>query len=415
MSGTVPEPAPIGDQYDPIRLQPSPWGFYARARREEPVFYAPATGAYMVTRYEDVRRVLGDVDVFSMAGVLRVMEVLSEDARTELQKAFPPFPPDEEPGDAARLKAREPISRAFSPERVRTMDAELTAAISALLDDLDARGPGDLMTTVGRPLPIHGKAIALGLRSEDLPALVDGAYALSVLSSGGSTLDGHTQLELARAVVPYQAMLSDYVNERIATRGTDLISQIVTAVEEAASTRNPSAVTRTTVETLIALIGAGQSTTTSSFGLAVHRLLSDGEGWRKLAADPRLAPVAVEELLRLDSPIQALKRRTTCPVTLGGIDLDSGTDVMAVFASANRDETEFEDGDTLRIGRSPNRHLAFGYGPRFCVGIHLARRLLSGALGGLAQRHPDLRPAGEPAMTLWPGIHRLVRTLEITW
>lgn len=414
MSGTAPESA-VGDQYDPIRLQPSPWGFYARARREEPVFYAPATGAYMVTRYEDARRVLGDVEVFSMAGVLRVMEALSEAARTELQKAFPPFAPDDEPGDAARLKAREPISRAFSPERVRAMDAELTMAISALLDDLDAQGPGDLMRPVGRPLPIHGKAIALGLRAGDLPVLVDGAYALSVLSSAGSTLDYDTQLTLARAVVPYQAMLSDYVAERIASRGTDLISQIVTAVEEAAGTRATQVVNRTAVETLIALIGAGQSTTTSSFGLAVHWLLTESDGWRQLAADPAMAPTAVEELLRLDSPIQALARRTTGPVTLGGVDLQRGTDVMVVFASANRDEAEFEDSGSLRIGRSPNRHLTFGHGPRSCVGMHLARRLLAGALGGLARRYPGLHAANEHPMTLWPGMHRLVRTLEIDW
>src|SRR3954468_2960752 len=100
MSGPTPESVAVGDQYDPLGLQPAPWDFYARARREEPVFYSPATGAYMVTRYDDVRRVLGDISAFSMAGVLRVMEVLSEDARAELQKAFPPFAPDEEPGDA---------------------------------------------------------------------------------------------------------------------------------------------------------------------------------------------------------------------------------------------------------------------------------------------------------------------------
>ncbi|MBB3053104.1 hypothetical protein FHS23_004147 [Prauserella isguenensis] len=349
-----------------------------------------------------------------MAGVLRVMEVLSNDARTELQKAFPPFTPDEEPGDAARLKAREPIARAFSPERVRAMNAELTATISALLDRLDQRGPGDLMTAVGRPLPIHGKALALGFRDEDLPALVDGAYALSVLSSAGASLDGAKQLELAGAVVPYQRLLTDYVTERIASPGTDLISQIVTAVQDGGSTHT-AAVARTTVETLIALIGAGQSTTTSSLGLAVHRLLSDGASWRALAANPGLAPQAVEELLRLDSPIQALSRRTTCPVTLGGAELESGTNVMAVFASANRDEAEFGDSDSLRIRRTPNRHLTFGHGPRSCVGMHLARRLLSGAIGELAQRFPDLRPSGEKALRLWPGMHRLVRALDVEW
>jgi cytochrome P450 len=350
-----------------------------------------------------------------MAGVLRVMEVLSDDARAELQKAFPPFTPDEEPGDAARLKAREPIARAFSPERVRAMHTELSATVLALLDALDDQGPGDLMMTVGRPLPIYGKAIALGFRGDDLPALVEGAYALSVLSSAGSALDATTQLHLARMVVPYQTILTGYVAERMARRGTDLISQILTAIADSPDAPGPQAAARTAVETLIALIGAGQSTTTSSFGLGVYQLLTHRDDWKALAADPTLAPAAVEELLRFDSPIQALTRRTTCPVALGGVKLESGTDVMVVFPSANRDEAEFEDGGRLRIDRSPNRHLTFGYGPRSCVGMHLARALLTAAFGELARRHSGLRLAGNDAMTLWPGMHRLVRTLDVEW
>jgi cytochrome P450 len=415
MSGPTSEPPAVGDQYDPLHLQRDPWEFYARARQEEPVFFAPATGAYMITRYDDVRRVLDDSDTFSMAGVLRVMEVLSQEARTELQKAFPPFAPDEEPGDAARLKAREPIARRFGPERVRAMDAELSATISALLDALDQNGPGDLMAAVGKPLPIHGKASALGIRPQDRSALVEGAYALSVLSSAGSTLDATTQLNLARTIVPYQALLAEYSTERLADRGTDLISQILTAVEKSAAALGPRAVVRTTVETLIALIGAGQSTTTSAFGLAVHQLLVHEGSWKALADDPALVPAAVEELLRFDSPIQALRRRTTCPVSLGDRELSAGTDVMVVFPAANRDAAEFEDAEQLHLDRSPNRHLTFGHGPRSCVGMHLARRLLIGALGELARRHPDLRLRGNDAMTLWPGMHRLVRTLDVEW
>lgn len=406
----------VGDIYDPLGLQQAPWDFYAKAREEDPVFYSPKTKAYMVTKYADARTVLDDVGTFSLAGILRVMEALNEQARGVLLEAFPPFSDADEPGDDARLRAREPIRQAFTPDRVRSMDNYLNTQISGLVDEFDLNRPVDLMGMIGRPLPIRGKSDALGLEQSDLPAMIDGAYALSVLSTAGSTLDADTQLSLARRVVPYQQLLRQYVEERIQRRGTDLISQVIDAIEQTPHTPTQSATTRTAVETLVALIGAGQSTTTSSFALAVFHLLQDRALWRRLGTDTSAVEPTVEEMLRFDSPIQALTRRTTCPVSLSGVNLPAGSDVMVVFPSANRDEAIFATPHSIDPDRSPNPHLSFGHGSRSCVGMFLARRLLQISVSQLAIRYPDMRLRHGPAsLELWPGMHRLVRSLDVEW
>ncbi|MFI6930346.1 cytochrome P450 [Streptomyces sp. NPDC050287] len=405
----------LGEEYDPLRLQDDPYAFYARARREDPVFHSPALGAWVVTRFQDVQRVLADPDTFSLAAVLRSLEELTPQAKAEIEASIPPLPADAgNPGDEARLRARKPIQQAFTQARVDALRPHLEEQVAALVEEFAAGGPGDLQSRFARRLPIRGKARVLGLAAQDVDAVVEGSYSLTVLMSASASLGPDEQVANARRVAAYQRLLDQYAQQRRAEPRDDLFSAVVRAVaeEEGPLTAQER---RTVVESLAGLIGAGQSTTTAMVSTAVWHLLNHRDQWELLCARPELASRAVEEVARYDMPLQGLFRQVTRPVELGGKSLATGDRLMVLYASANRDEAAYKDPDTLDITREPQRHFAFGHGPRACVGSQLARALLQSTLRHLTARLPGLRLDGTDALEFLPGMHRIVRRLRVTW
>ncbi|MFF8844564.1 cytochrome P450 [Streptomyces sp. NPDC015127] len=405
----------LGQEYDPLRLQDDPYAFYARARQEDPVFRSPALGAWVVTRFKDIQRVLADPKTFSLATALRSLEELTPEAKAEIEASHPPLPADAaNPGDEARTRARRPIQQAFTQARVNALLPHLAEQVSSLVDEFAAGGPGDLQSRFARSLPIRGKARVLGLASHDVDAVVDGSYSLTVLMTASSRLGPEEQLANARRVAAYQRLLDAYAQRRRAEPRDDLFSAVVQAVAEGDRPLTPRE-RRTVVESLTGLIGAGQSTTTAMVSTAVWHLLAHRDQWELLCRKPDLASRAVEEVARYDMPLQGLLRQVTRPVELGGRSLAAGDRLMVMYASANRDEAQYESPDVLDITRDPERHFAFGYGPRACVGAHLARALLRLTLHHLTARLPGLRLDGDDALEFLPGMHRIVRRLRVTW
>ncbi|CAL9499683.1 cytochrome P450 [Streptomyces sp. enrichment culture] len=405
----------LGQEYDPLRLQGDPYAFYARARREDPVFHSPRLGAWVVTRFRDVQRVLADPETFSLAAVLRSLEELTPEATAEIEASTPPLPADAgNPGDEARLRARKPIQQAFTQARVNALRPHLEEQVAELVEEFAAGGPGDLQSRLARRLPIRGKARVLGLAAQDVDAVVEGSYSLTVLMSAAARLSPEEQVANARRVAAYQRLLDRYAQQRRAEPRDDLFSAVVAAVAEGEGPLTARE-RRTVVESLVGLIGAGQSTTTAMVSTAVWHLLHHRDQWDLLCEQPDLAARAVEEVARYDMPLQGLFRQVTRPVELGGKSLAAGDRLMVLYASANRDEAQYERPDTLDITREPRRHFAFGHGPRACVGSHLARALLQSTLRQLSARLPGLRLDGEDALEFLPGMHRIVRRLRVTW
>jgi cytochrome P450 len=117
---------------------------------------------------------------------------------------------------------------------------------------------------------------------------------------------------------------------------------------------------------------------------------------RRLRADPSLLPLAIEEMLRYESPLQFNNRELTAPVDIGGRQVGAGTFVTLCIGAANRDPAQFEDPDRFDVGRRPNRHLAFGQGDHACAGMNVARMEARIAIGRLLARRPRLEPAAPP-------------------
>ncbi len=144
------------------------------------------------------------------------------------------------------------------------------------------------------------------------------------------------------------------------------------------------------------LVVAGNDTTMNLIGNASVLLARDRGLRRTLAEGPERIPAAVEEMLRLESPVQALPRRLTREVSLHGVRIPAGAEVMLLFGSANRDDRVFADPDRFDLGRRGARHLAFGHGAHYCLGAHLARLEARVAFEELLRRFPDFALLEEP-------------------
>jgi cytochrome P450 len=147
------------------------------------------------------------------------------------------------------------------------------------------------------------------------------------------------------------------------------------------------------------VLAAGHETTANLVGNAVVALLRHPEQRKRLVEDPGLLPTAVNEFLRFDSPIQFTDRAVAEDFELGGQHFRKGQFVGILLASANRDADQFENPDSLDVGRDPNPHLALSHGAHFCLGAQLARMETEIALGALLRRYPDF--TGEPEAVAW--------------
>ena len=150
------------------------------------------------------------------------------------------------------------------------------------------------------------------------------------------------------------------------------------------------------VATAVLLQMAGHEASVNVVGNGVLALLRHPAELARLRADPSLAPTAVEELIRYDSPLQLFERTATEDTPVGGVTVRAGQKIAALLGAANRDPAVFADPDRLDVGRSPNPHLGFGAGIHYCLGAPLARVELQVALGTLLDRVPRLALAGEP-------------------
>jgi len=161
---------------------------------------------------------------------------------------------------------------------------------------------------------------------------------------------------------------------------------------------------------------AGQKTTVDMIGNGLVILLESISRWKTLCAHPEFIPSAIEEMLRYDSPVQAVSRTTTCEVTIGDVTLPAGAKVLLVCGSANRDEAQFPDAHIYDVQRNPNRHLAFGHGSHFCVGAPLARLMGLVVFEILTQRLPTMQLVPFQQLTHAPALQfRGYQRLEVEW
>ena len=392
-------PSEIGrDDLARPAFKANPYPFYARLREEAPVWcttLGDRRAAWLVTRYDDVARVLKD-DTF-------VKDKLN--AMDPEQQAKTPWVPgylrpiernmlDLDDPDHARLRAL--VSKAFTPRLLERLRGRVEALCEELLDTMERegarKGEAELVGSYALPLPATVIAELLGVPAEDHKKFHRWSSRLVSVSSG------RDMLRFLPAALSFVRYLRKLVERRRADPRDDLITALVRA-EEAGDKLSEDEL----LAMAFLLLVAGHETTVNLIASGTLALLEHPEQMEKLREDPSLIKPAVEELLRYTSPVEmATERYPREDVEISGTRIPRGELVLAVLGSANRDERHFEDPDALDLARDPNRHLAFGRGGvHHCLGAPLARMEGQIAIGAFLRCHPQARLAVGPESLRW--------------
>jgi cytochrome P450 len=386
-----------------------PFDVLARARREEPVFHAPALDLWVVTRHEDVLAVLRDHRTFSSTGALKSSAApLPREVLDVLAEGHPEMPYIIELDPPFHDRIRALVARAFTPRRIAELEPRVEAIASELLDELAPRGQADIVESFAWPLPLRVLGELFGFPREDLAQVHRWGIDWLLLQQDRPADE---QLAHAHGLVAFQRYCVAAVQDRMRRPTDDLLGAMVAANADADERLTEVEIAGLPLDIMV----AGHVTVTRAIGSAVHRSFAE-PALREHLLDPDLCAKAVEELLRLESPAQGLFRVTTREAELGGALLPKGARVMAHFASANRDACVFGDADGYRPERDDlGTHLAFGKGIHFCIGAPLGRLELRVALPMLLRRLRGLRPGTEPPVREPVFFARGFASLPVEW
>jgi cytochrome P450 len=301
------------------------------------------------------------------------------------------------------------VNKAFTPRVVEGLRERIRAVVDGLLDEVDPAGRMDVIADLAAPLPVIVIAELLGVRAEDRVQLKHWSDAFAAFIGGQAGIENVPEWANEGIVA-----LREYFGEEVARRrvepGDDLISALL-AAEERGDVLSENELFATCILVLI----AGHETTTNLIGNGLLALLRHPEQRRLLQDDPALARSAIEELLRYDSPVQLTSRLALAPLELGGKQIDEGRFVDVWLGPANRDPAQFPDPDRLDLRRADNRHVAFGYGPHFCVGAPLARLEGQIAISAILDRVPAIRLVDEPLEYQQSTVFRALKRLPVAW
>jgi cytochrome P450 family 142 subfamily A polypeptide 1 len=290
--------------------------------------------------------------------------------------------------DPAHWARRKLINKGFTPKRVREQEAYLRQTCDAIIDDVCERGECDFVWDIAAWLPLIVIGDALGVEPTDRPDLM--RWSDDMLRGLVGLDNEDAMVKAAEAFVGYTEYAARVVEDRQKCPRDDLMSVFVHA-EVDGEKLSPDAIVH---ESLLVLIG-GDETTRHVISGGAYQLMADPDQRQKLIDDPGKIPTAVEEMLRWVTPIKNMARTVTGDVDFHGQKLAEGDELLLLYPSANRDERVFDDPFRFDVERTPNEHVAFGFGAHFCLGQALARLELRVMFEQLLTRLPDLELAGE--------------------
>src|SRR5437588_36644 len=376
--------------FDLERLKPefyaNPYPTYRALRETEPVKRLP-NGSYFLTRHDDLVTAYKNTKAFSSDKRREFApkygnSLLYDHHTTSLVFNDPP----------AHTRVRRLIMGALSPRAISGMEPDLIALVDRLLDAIAAKGKIDLIDDFAAAIPIEVIGNLLDVPEDEREPLRD--WSLAILGALEPVIGPNAFARGNKAVEDFLSYLEGLVARRRAKPGNpdrDVLTRLIQG--EANGER------LTEMELLhncIFLLNAGHETTTNLIGNGLVALSEHPTEKQRLIQNPDLIKTAVEEILRYESSNQLGNRMTTERVELGGVVLEPATPVTLGIGAANRDPAQFSDPESLDVGRTPNRHLAFGTGAHQCAGMALARLEGAIAISRFLTRFPNYELNGEP-------------------
>lgn len=374
------------DILDP-RFYDDPWEGYRWLRNNDPVHWDEKNRMWVVSRHEDVSHVSRHQERYSAAqgvrpAVAAPMSIISMD-------------------DPEHTRQRRLINKGFTPAKVRLLSEHMREITNDILDEIETRGEIDFVEDFAIHLPLIIIAEMMGLDPESRDRLYRWSDAM-MAGDGHLDPDDPVLHAAANAFGEYIGVCAELVEER---RGRheldDLISILTNAKDSGELTQGGMSADLSPVEDgglssdelymfLALLVVAGNETTRNALtgGMLAFSLFPDQK--EKLLANPELIDLAVDEIVRYVTPVLTFNRTVTETHEYKGKTLHEGDKVLMLYASANRDESVFDDPDEFRIDRDPNPHLGFGIGTHFCLGANLARAEIKTTFTELFARLRDI-------------------------
>jgi cytochrome P450 len=378
----------VFNPFDPDHVA-NPYPQYARLREESPVHHT-LIGPWLLTRYEDVVRVLRDQSL-SVEEQNAMPLAVHEEARA--------IRGDRQSGSRSILSLDNPdhdrlrrlVSKAFTPKVVAELRPLAERLVAAALDAVEPRGEMDVIADLAFPLPFTIISEMLGMPTDQRDELRSWSHTLV------KTLDPVISAEEVEAAIVAGDAMADYlwevIEEKRRTPQDDLLSALIRAEDEGSVLDDVEL-----LDQVMLLYVAGHETTVNLIGNGTYALLRHPDQLARLRAEPAIEQNAVEELLRFDSPVQFSRRITLRDTEIGGVGIEAGSFVMTCLGAANRDPGRWgPTADELDLGREGAAgHVSFGSGIHHCLGAALARVEGRAALAALARRFPEMRLVDEP-------------------
>jgi cytochrome P450 len=362
----------LAARFDIEKLTPEfyadPYPTYRALREHEPVKRLP-NGSYFLTRYDDLVSAYKSTKLFSSDKKKEFApkygdSLLYQHHTTSLVFSDPP----------AHTRVRRLIMGALSPRAIAEMEPDLIGLVDRLLDALARKGNVELIADFAAAIPVQVIGSLLDVPMEEREPLRD--WSLAILGALEPVISPEVFTRGNAAVKDFLDYLEILVARRRAKPGNperDVLTRLIQGEDNGERLLHAEL-----LHNCIFLLNAGHETTTNLIGNGLVALSGNPAQKQRLIERPDLIKPAIEEILRFESSNQLGNRMTTERVELGGVLLPPGTPVTLCIGAANRDPAQFADPENLDIGRTPNRHLAFGTGAHQCAGMALAR--LEGAI-----------------------------------
>ncbi len=373
--------------FDPAYMQ-DPGDYLRWAREEEPVFFSPQLGYWVVTRYEDVKAVFRDNLLFSPSVALEKITPASPQVLQILQGygfAMNRTMVNEDEPD--HMERRRLLTDAFLPERLVTLEPMVRSLARKTMDRFIDKGRADLVAEMFYEIPLNIALKFLGVPDEGAEQLRQFAVAHTLNTWGRPTPE--EQLAIAHNVGRFWQTAQGILDTMRAN--PDGEGWMYETIRQ--HLRHPDVVPESYLRSMMmAILAAAHETTSNATANAFHTLLTHRNAWEDICTNPALIPNAVEECLRVAGSIIAWRRVATADAVVGGVQIPQGGKILMVQASANFDPRHFENPDEVDVFReSAVEHLTFGYGAHQCMGKNIGRLQMRVFLEEFVRRLPHMR------------------------